>query len=120
VWKNLWLLFFVAAMPFVSALFSEYFTSRLAVTIYALTFTGLGLAKVGLWRYVVRMELVDPASPDVAAITGRIWAPPAGAAAVAVLGASGVPYAVVGFALIPLLVRILSRRSQQGARTSGS
>ncbi len=112
VWKNLWLLFFVAAMPFVSALFSEYFSSRLAVTIYALTFTGLGLAKAGLWRYVVRQGLVDTTTPEVAAISRRIMAPPTGAAAVAILGAAGVPFAVAGFGLIPILVRIFDRRGR--------
>lgn len=111
VWKNLWLLFFVAAMPFVSALFSEYFNSRLAVTIYALMFTGLGLAKAGLWRYVVRKDLVDPASPDVVSIGRRIWAPPIGAAIVALAGGMGVPYAVMGFVLIPIVARFLNRRA---------
>src|SRR4030095_10447813 len=58
LWKNLWVLFFVVSMPFATPLLSEYPWSRITVAVYALVFTGLGLAKAGLWRYAVRHDLV--------------------------------------------------------------
>lgn len=116
LWKNLGLLFFVAAMPFSTALLSEYFGSRLTVTVYALAFAGLGLAKAGLWRHAVRRQLVDPAQLEVGAIGRRVWATPVTAGAVAIAGGVGLPFAVLGFGLIPLVARMLDRR---GARPAG-
>jgi uncharacterized membrane protein len=109
LWKNLGFLFFVASMPFSSALLSEYFTTRIAVTIYALTFTGLGFAKAALWRHAARRRLVDPGTPESVSIGRRVWATPIAAVCVAIAGASGVPYAVAGFGLIPVVAQLLDR-----------
>jgi uncharacterized membrane protein len=54
LWNNLILLLFIAFMPFVTDLLSEYYWSRVAICLYALSFAGLGLAKVFLWRHAVK------------------------------------------------------------------
>jgi uncharacterized membrane protein len=110
LWSNLWMLFFVATMPFATALLSEYPWSRVTVTVYALIFTGLGLAKVSLWRNALRHRLVDVASAEAQSISRRVWATPLTAATVGGLGAVGVPFAMLGFTLIPLVARLLDRR----------
>src|SRR5262245_43073272 len=110
LWSNLFMLFFVAAMPFATALLSEYPWSRITVTVYAFIFTGLGLAKASLWRGALRRHLVDVRSAETRSISRRIWATPITAAAVGVSGAAGVPFAMMGFPLIPVVARLLDRR----------
>ncbi|HKP29960.1 MAG TPA: hypothetical protein VJU15_11190 [Gemmatimonadales bacterium] len=102
-------------MPFASALMSEYFGSRLATTVYALVFAGLGLAKAGLWRHAVRRNLVDRSAPDTVRIGGRVWATPITAGAVAVAAMAGIPWPVMGFMFIPLVAHLLDRRARQSA-----
>ena len=109
LWSNLWMLFFVAAMPFATALLSEYPWSRVTVTVYALIFTGLGLAKASLWRGALRHRLVDVNSAEAQSISRRVWATPLTAATVGVLGGIGVPFTMLGFTLIPLVARALDR-----------
>jgi uncharacterized membrane protein len=115
LWKNLFLLFFVAFLPFATALLSEHFGTRIAVVVYASTFAGLGLAKAAYWRHAVRRGHVhDPLSAAVGSISRRVWATPLAAAAVAVAASLGVPYAPLGFVAIPLLVRLLDRAGATG------
>jgi uncharacterized membrane protein len=109
LWSNLWMLFFVAAMPFATALLSEYPWSRVTVTVYALIFTGLGLAKASLWRGALRHRLVDGKSAEAQSISRRVWATPLTAATVGALGTLGVPFAMLGFTFIPLVARLLDR-----------
>jgi uncharacterized membrane protein len=115
LWRNLGLLLFVAAMPFASALMSEYFGSRLATTFYALVFAGLGLAKAGLWRHAARRGLVDLDSPDAVRIGARVWATPITATGVAAAAMAGLPWPVMGFMLIPVVAQLLDRRARQAA-----
>lgn len=110
LWKNLFLLFVVAAMPFASALLSEFFGSPLVTTIYALVFAALGLAKAAFWRHAVRRGLVLAGAPDARHISRRVWSTPLTAGVVAVVSALGVPFGVMGFAMIPVVARILDRK----------
>ena len=117
LWWNLLLLFFVAFMPFATAVLSEHIASRVAVTLYALAFSGLGFAKVGFWRRAVRCGLVSSTEAEVGPISRRVWATPLTAVAVAGVSAFGVPFAFIGFMLIPLVARLLQGRTMRLRRT---
>ncbi len=110
LWKNLFLLFFVAFLPFATALLSEQFGSRVAVVVYASTFAGLGLAKAVYWRHAVKRGHVrERSSASVRSISRRVWATPLAAGAVAIAAAAGLPFAPAGFVAIPVLARLLDR-----------
>jgi hypothetical protein len=94
---------------------SEYFGSRLATTVYALVFAGLGLAKAGLWRHAVRRGLVDTSSPDALRIGARVWATPITATGVAAAAIAGIPWPVMGFMFIPVVAQVLDRRARQSS-----
>jgi len=117
LWRNLVLLFFVAAMPFVTGLLSEYFQSRLAVVVYAGVFASMGLAKAFMWRAAVRHRLVDRDSSEAWQIGRRVWAVPLTAALVTLAAAVGVPYAFAGFALIPVAAAVLGRGDDAARRS---
>jgi uncharacterized membrane protein len=108
LWKNLLLLFFVAFMPFATALASELFMSSLAGAFYSFVFLGMGLAKVWFWRHAVTRGLAVT-SPDSSSISRRVWGVPITAGAITIVGGFGIPYAMCGFALIPVVVRLLDR-----------
>jgi len=110
LWKNLFLLFFVAFLPFATALFSEHFATRVATFVYAATFTGLGIAKMAFWSHAVkRGHVQDPLSAAVRGVSRRVWATPLTAGSVAVAALAGVPFATFGFMAIPLVARLLDR-----------
>jgi len=109
LWWNLFLLFFVALMPFTTALISEYFVSPIATIIYAAGFSGLSLCKVGLWRHAQSKGLIKGDRAETHEIGRRIWASPLVSLSVVLLAWVGVPYAYFGFLLIPVVARILSR-----------
>ena len=117
LWWNLLLLFFVAFMPFATAALSEHIASRIAGAMYAVSFAGLGLAKAGLWRHLVRNGHVRGDALVVDGVNRRIWAVPITAGAVAVGAITGVPFAFVGFALIPLVALALERRRSRARIT---
>jgi uncharacterized membrane protein len=111
LWRNLWLLLFVAFLPFATAVFSEYYYLRAAVFPYALTFGGVGLAKASFWRYVVKQRLL---APDVDArqskrVGRRTWATPITCLLVMIGAGVGVPFSYFGFMLIPLVALGLDR-----------
>jgi uncharacterized membrane protein len=109
LWWNLLMLFFVAFMPFATAVLSEHIASRIAGTLYAVSFAGLGLAKAGLWRHAVHRNHVRADRLVVRSVSRRIWASPLTAGAVAVAALLGVPMAFVGFMFIPLVAFLLQR-----------
>jgi uncharacterized membrane protein len=111
LWRNLWLLFFVAFLPFATTLMSEYYYSRLAIGIYACSFAGLGLAKASLWHHAVRLNLLatDIDAAQAARISRRVWATPITSFAVVTGVLMGIPYAYCGFALIPFIALVLDR-----------
>ncbi len=116
LWKNLGFLFFVAVMPFSTALLSEHHLSPLANVVYALIFAGLGLAKTAFWRHAVSHMLVDGETDESRSIGRRVWATPLVALFVAVAAGAGVPYAVAGFAMIPVAAQLLDRPRPRPAR----
>jgi uncharacterized membrane protein len=111
LWRNLSLLFFVAIMPFTTALVSEYFASPTAISVYAVCFSCLGLCKVGLWRYAQSSGLIKGDQREVREVSRRIWASPIVSLGVLVLAMVGIPYVYFGFLLIPLIASLLSRSS---------
>jgi uncharacterized membrane protein len=114
LWKNLLLLFFVAFMPFSTGVLSEFFHSPVAVCLYATTFAGMGLAKASFWRHAVARQLV-PASEETSRIGHRIWSTPITAAGVAIAAGLGVPNAIMGLLLLPLIAWLLDRRGRKAA-----
>jgi uncharacterized membrane protein len=118
LWWNLFLLFFVAFMPFATAVLSEHIGSGLAVTVYALSFAGLGLAKAGLWRHAVRRGQVTTGTSEVSHVTRRVWATPITAIAVAAAALFGVPFAFVGFMVIPLVAQLLDHIGKPGRQAA--
>jgi uncharacterized membrane protein len=109
LWRNAFLLLFVAFLPFATAVMSEHPRLRVAVSLYAFTFGGLGLAKLGFWRHAVRRGLVERDSLEARSISRRVWATPLTAAGVGVAALAGVPHAYAGFALIPVVASGLDR-----------
>ena len=111
LWRNLWLLLFVAFLTFATALMSEYSFSRVAVCVYACSFAGLGFAKASFWHHVLKKHLlakdVDPLKS--VQISRRVWSTPITSFAVVVAAVVGIPYAYCGFALIPLIAHLLDR-----------
>ena len=111
LWRNLWLLLFVAFLPFATALMSEYYFSRVAICIYAFSFAGLGFAKAAFWHHAVKKHLLakDIDAMQAARINRRVWSTPITSFAVAIAAIVGIPYAYCGFALIPLVAFLLDR-----------
>lgn len=108
--RNLALLFFVAAMPFSTALSSENPQSGAALAFYAATLGLVGLAKVWLWRYASRRFLAaGVADATVRSIDRRSLAVPVSCAATAVAALAVGPPAWAGLALIPVVARVLDR-----------
>ncbi|MEP7356652.1 MAG: TMEM175 family protein [Anaerolineales bacterium] len=61
---NLWVLFFIALMPFPTALLFRYPAQWISVLAYAGTILAIGLTKAALWRYAThRHRLVAPTLP---------------------------------------------------------
>ena len=114
VWKNLFMLLFVAVVPFTTALFSEHHTSRVALVVYAAAFALMGLAKVALWRHARAHGLLyeDLDAGFVASLGARTWAGPLGALVVLGLASARVPFAWGGFMAIPILALLLHRSAR--------
>jgi uncharacterized membrane protein len=111
LWRNLWLLFFVAFLPFATALMSEYYYSRGATGLYAFSFAGLGIAKASLWRHASKTNLLadDIDELQAARISRRVWASPITSVAVGTGALVGIPYSYCGFAFIPIIALLLDR-----------
>ncbi len=111
LWRNLWLLLFVAFLPFATAVFSEYYYLRVAVYLYAMTFAAVGLAKALFWRYAVRRKLLahDVDGRRIQRISRRTWATPSTCLIVTIAAGLGIPFSYFGFMLIPLVALGLDR-----------
>lgn len=112
LWRNLALLLAVAFVPFPTALFSENYTSSVALLIYALTLAAVGWLKLVIWRHAVRHpELLVPGLDPllIETITRRSWAVPLTGLCAAVLAALGWRFAYVAFGFIPLVAWLLGR-----------
>jgi len=77
--------------------------------VYGLMFAGLGLAKAFLWRHAVKCGLTDTSEPEVRSISRRVWSVPVSATVVTGLAWAGVPFAIAGFMLTPLVALAFDR-----------
>jgi len=111
LWRNLWLLLFVAFLPFATALMSEYYYSSVAICVYACTLAGLGFAKASFWIHAVHKHLVakDIDTLQAARIGRRVWATPITSLGVVLAAFVGIPFAYCGFAFIPAAALLLDR-----------
>ena len=109
LWRNLLLLLFVVFLPFATALMSDYYFSRVAICIYAVTFAGLGFAKASFWHHAIKNHLLAKNNDlkQSARISRRVWATPITSLVVVIAAAVGIPYAYCGFSLIPLIALLL-------------
>jgi len=111
LWRNLWLLLFVAFLPFATALMSEYYFSRVAICLYACSFAGLGLAKAVLWHRAVKQHLLanDKGAVQASRIGRRVWATPITSVLVILAVIMDIPHSYFGFAGIPVVALLLDR-----------
>jgi uncharacterized membrane protein len=119
LWRNLAMLLAVAFVPFPTALFSEYYTNSVALAVYALTLTAVGLSKIWIWRYAATGGRHLPAGIDpatVRSISWRSWAVPITTGGVAIGAMMGSSMAYIGFAFIPLVAWMLGK----GARSTAA
>jgi uncharacterized membrane protein len=56
IWLNIWLLMFVALLPFSSGFYSEYFDSNATFVIYCADLACIGLTSYQLTRYIIKKE----------------------------------------------------------------
>jgi uncharacterized membrane protein len=118
LWRNLVMLLAVAFVPFPTALFSEYYTNPVALAVYALTLTAVGLSKIWIWRYAATGGRHLPAAIDpavVRSISWRSWAVPITTSGVAIGAIMGSSMAYIGFAFIPLVAWMLGRGARSAA-----
>ena len=117
LWWNLAMLLVVAFMPFPTALFSENYTNPVALAVYAFALTGLGLAKIGLWRHAAaghRLLATEVPPALVRNINFRSWAVPVVSFVVFVGAILGWGLAYIGFAFIPLAAWLLGKGATRG------
>ena len=110
LWRNLLLLLCVSFVPFPTALFSEFFWSRTAFIFYTASFGGVALAKLWVWRYAAsgrRLLSADVDETTVKRISRRSLAVPLACVLAIALSFINMMMAPFGFALIPLIARLL-------------
>jgi uncharacterized membrane protein len=109
LWRNLLLLLCVSFVPFPTALFSENFWSRTAFILYTASFGGVATAKLWIWHHAVAARLLKPdVTPELEKrIARRSLAVPLACAIAILLSFISILLAPLGFALIPLLARLL-------------
>ena len=86
----------------------------------ALGFDRLGITKARPWRHTISRQLVASDTEEAYHVSRQVWATPLTALVVAVVGAFGVPYAVIGFSFSPLDARFLDRPRQASRALSPS
>jgi len=110
LWRNLLLLLCVSFVPFPTALFSEYYWSSTAFILYTASFAAVGITKFWLWQYASGKEgLIDPDADPliVKRISRRSLAVPLACGLAILLSFINLRLAPIGFALIPLVARLL-------------
>ena len=116
IWRNLFFLLSISFIPFPTALSSEYFFSRTAFILYALSFAFAGLAKLWIWSYVASkpellVENID--QETILKIKRRSWAVPIGATLSALLSLISVFIAPIGFAFISIIANLLDPKKTE-------
>lgn len=110
LWRNLLLLLFVSFIPFPTALFSENHWSRTAFILYTATFAAVGLMKLWVWVYASGKGNLVEAGTDayvVKRISRRSLGVPLACGVSIILALISIRLAPLGFALIPLIARLL-------------
>lgn len=110
LWRNLLLLLFVSFVPFPTALFSENYWSRTAFILYTASFAAVGLMKLWVWVYASGKGNLIEADTDayiVQRISRRSLAVPLACGIAIILSLINVRLAPFGFALIPLIAKLL-------------
>jgi uncharacterized membrane protein len=110
IWRNLFFLLTISFIPFPTALSSEYFWSKTAFIIYALSFALAGLAKFWIWSYAASKPELITAGTDpifIRKVKRRSLAVPLGSLLAGVLALYAVYIAPLGFISIPLFANLL-------------
>lgn len=108
--RNLVLLLCVSFVPFPTALFSDYYWSRIAFVLYAASFASVALAKLWVWSYVVRRPGLLAEGTDeqtVRRISRRSLSIPLACVVAVLVSFVSTWLAPIGFAFIPLFARLL-------------
>ncbi len=112
IWRNLFFLLFVAFVPFPTALFSEYVSSKTAFILYVLSFALAAVMKILLWRHAVknRDALLMPGMDEelIKRTSRRSWAVPLGCfVCIALALFLPIYISVIGFLSISLFAYLL-------------
>lgn len=117
VWRNLLFLFFVAFIPFPTALFSEYFLSTTAFILYVLAFALAAVVKASIWHHAAaRRDQLIVAEIDDATIREiklRSWAVPIVCGVAIALSFVIGPFGGFAFPFIPLVANLLGRSAKE-------
>jgi len=119
LWRNLVLLLCVSFVPFPTALFSEYYWSRTAFILYTASFGAAGLAKLWVWLYASGKGNLVGADVDkviVKRISRRSLAVPLACGLAILFSLISLRLAPLGFALIPLIARLLDPTGRKAKR----
>lgn len=115
LWRNLIFLLCISFIPFPTALFSEYFWSKTAFILYSLIFALAALAKLWVWNYAVKNNLLDDNFDKSLAVSinRRSWAVPIGCG-ICIGLAIFLPnfFSFIGFPLIPLFAKLLGSKKK--------
>ncbi|HYE76161.1 MAG TPA: TMEM175 family protein [Blastocatellia bacterium] len=115
MWRNLFFLMAVAFMPFPTALFSEYYTNNLALVVYAVNLALVGTTKLWIWKYASQgHQHLEPTirAEEVLNISRRSLAMPITCLGIAIAAGFGIPFAYMGFPLMPLIAWLLGRSAK--------
>lgn len=110
IWRNLFFLLSISFIPFPTALTSEYYWSKTAFVLYALTFALAGLAKFWIWSYASSKPALLDENIDnstILRIKRRSLAVPIGSLIAVLLSFINILIAPIGFATIPLIAQLL-------------
>jgi uncharacterized membrane protein len=123
LWRNLLLLLTVSFVPFPTALFSEYYWSRTAFILYTASFAAVGICKLWVWHYASGKANLLGADVDnviVKRISRRSLAVPLACGVAILFSLISLRLAPLGFALIPLLARLLDPTRKKAERPRAS
>lgn len=114
MWRNLVLLFTIALIPFTSSLLGEYGNLSAAVWLYAVNMIALGLSGAWMWRHATQGHRLVASDLDPQLIRRMQWrafaTPLAGVIVILLTFVLG-GFATVGFMLIFVFQRVITRRN---------
>lgn len=122
VWRNLLVLLGVAFVPYPTSVLSDYAPNATAVVFYAATLALVGTIWWETWRHAVRTDLLVPGLDRrwVTSTSMTLLVPPLVYLASIVVALIGLPVvAMLGWTLVPLTKRLMTRRYQPTSRAAG-